>query len=188
MSARERILDAAAQVMRERGVAHATTKQIARTAGYSEALLYKHFSDKEDLLLHVLRERTPTFSAAAVPGEATVEANLVAVAHSALRFYRHAFPMMASMVAQPQLMAAARESLSKYGAGPQHPVTALAAYVRAEQQLGRVSAGADPDTVAALLMGACFQQGFLRYFSDGPDFPKADAATLVRGLLPALQP
>jgi hypothetical protein len=60
--------------------------------------------------------------------------------------------------------------------------------VRAEQQLGRVSADADPNTVAALLMGACFQQGFLRYFSDGPDFPMADAATLVRGLLPALQP
>ncbi|MFI0451262.1 TetR/AcrR family transcriptional regulator [Actinomadura sp. 6N118] len=188
MSARERILDAAAAVMRERGVAHATTKEIARAAGYSEALLYKHFRDKEEILLHVLRERTPQFSAAPVPGEETVEANLVAVAHAGLRFYRHAFPMMASLVAQPRLMAAARESLSKYGAGPQHPVTTLAGYVRAEQDLGRVSAGTDPDAIAALLMGACFQQGFLRYFTQGPDFLETEAADLVRGLLPALQP
>jgi len=86
MSTRERILDAAAAVMREHGVAHATTKQIARTAGYSEALLYKHFHDKEDILLHVLQERMPAFTATAAAGEGTVEVNLVEVAHSALRY------------------------------------------------------------------------------------------------------
>jgi len=188
MSTRERILDAAAAVMREHGVAHATTKQIARTAGYSEALLYKHFHDKEDILLHVLQERMPAFTATAAAGEGTVEVNLVEVAHSALRFYREGFPMMASMVAQPRLMAVVRGSLAKYGAGPQHPLTALAAYLTDEQALGRVSAAADPATVAALLLGACFQQAFLRYFSGGPDFAKAVAVDLVRGVLPALQP
>jgi AcrR family transcriptional regulator len=188
MSARERILDAAAEVMREHGVAHATTKQIARAAGYSEALLYKHFHDKEDILLHVLQERMPTFTATAAAGKATVESNLVAVAHSALRFYRQAFPMMASMVAQPRLMAIVRDSLAKYGAGPQHPVTALASYLTAEQTFGRVSASANPHTIAALLLGACFQQAFLRYFHGGPDFTKSAASDLVHGLLPALQP
>jgi AcrR family transcriptional regulator len=186
MSARERILDAAAEVMREQGVAHATTKQIARAAGYSEALLYKHFRDKEDILLHVLKERMPTFAATPAAGEGTVESNLVAVAHGALRFYRQAYPMMASMVAQPRLMAVARDSLAKYGAGPQHPLTTLAGYLAAEQALGRVPAGADPEAVAALLLGACFQQAFLRYFSDGPDFTEATAAGLVRALLRGL--
>ncbi|MFE9451874.1 TetR/AcrR family transcriptional regulator [Streptomyces sp. NPDC006739] len=188
MNARERILDAAASVMREHGVAHATTKQIARAAGYSEALLYKHFRDKEEILLHVLQERMPTFPGGAVPGEETVEANLVAVAHGALRFYLHAFPMMASMVAQPRLMAAARETLTRYGAGPQRPVRMLADYLQAEQNLGRVSTDSTPEAAAALLMGACFQQAFLRYFGGGPDFTESAAADLVRGLLPALLP
>lgn len=188
MNARERILDAAAEVMREHGVAHATTKQIARAAGCSEALLYKHFPDKEQILLHVLQERMPAFTPTAAPGEKTVENNLVAIAHGALRFYRHAFPMMASMVAQPRLMATVRTSLARYGAGPQHPVTALAGYIAAEQDLGRVSAETDPDTTAALLMGACFQQAFLRYYSDGPDFTESNAADLVHGLLAPLQP
>ena len=46
MATRDRILDAAARIMRTEGVARATTKQIASEAGYSEATLYKHFSDK----------------------------------------------------------------------------------------------------------------------------------------------
>jgi AcrR family transcriptional regulator len=188
MNARERILDAAAAVMREHGVAQTTTKQIARAAGYSEALLYKHFRDKEEILLHVLQERMPAFPGGAVPGEGTVEANLVTVAHGALRFYLHAFPMMASMVAQPTLMAASRETLTGYGAGPQHPVRMLADYLQAEQDLGRVAAGSTPDAAAALLMGACFQQAFLRYFADGPDFPESAAADLVAGLITTLTP
>lgn len=188
MNARERILDAAAQVMRDHGVANATTKQIARAAGYSEALLYKHFRDKEEILLYVLRERMPAFPAALQPGEGTVEANLAAVAHAALRFYLRGFPMMASMVAQPRLMAATRESLAGHGAGPQLPVRMLADYLAAEQESGRVAAGASPESAAALLIGACFHQAFLRYFAGDTDVPESAAADLVRTLLPALEP
>ncbi|MFD0687013.1 TetR/AcrR family transcriptional regulator [Actinomadura fibrosa] len=191
MGARDRILDAAAEIMRERGVARATTKEIAKAAGYSEALLYKHFRDKEELMLHVLRERMPAFTAVGVPGEGTVESTLVAIVHGGLAFYRRAFPMMASMVAQPRLMAVTRESLRRYGAGPQEPVRALAAYLEAERDLDRVAADADVASVAALLMGACFQQGFLHYFAegtDGPDLPESAAADLVRPVLPALLP
>ncbi|TDD89560.1 TetR/AcrR family transcriptional regulator [Actinomadura rubrisoli] len=189
MGARERILDAAADVMRAQGVARATTKEIAKAAGYSEALLYKHFRDKDELMLLVLKERMPSFAAKGVPGEGTVESNLVAIVHGGLRFFRRAFPMMASMAAQPRLMEATRESLRKYGAGPREPVRALAAYLDAERGLGRVAAGADTDAVAALLMGACFQQGFLHYFAeglDGPDLPVSAAEDLVRPVLPAL--
>jgi hypothetical protein len=128
----------------------------------------------------------PAFPGATVPGAGTVEGNLVALAHAALSFYLHGFPMMASMVAQPRLMAATRESLAGYGAGPQYPVRMLADYLAAEQGLGRIPAEAAPEAVSALLMGACFQQAFLRYFDGGPDFSESVAIDLVRGLLPAL--
>ncbi|MFC6882949.1 MULTISPECIES: TetR/AcrR family transcriptional regulator [Actinomadura] len=191
MSARERILDAAAEVMREHGAVGATTKEIARAAGYSEALLYKHFRDKEELLLCVLKERMPSFAGAGAPGEGTVEGNLVAFVQGGLRFYRRAFPMMASMASAPRLLAATRDALSRYGAGPRAPVANLAAYLRAEQGLGRVDAGADADAAAALLLGACFQQGFLRYFDEGlngEEIPRQEAERLVRALLPVLLP
>ncbi|MCD0446617.1 TetR/AcrR family transcriptional regulator [Glycomyces sp. A-F 0318] len=188
MGTRDRILDAAASVMRDRGVAHATTKEIARVADCSEALLYKHFPSKTALLLHVLQERMPAFGAKAVPGEATVEANLEAVARSAARFYLRGFPMMASAVAQPELLAALRDALAEHGAGPGRPVDAVADYLAAEQRLGRVAATADPDAAAALLMGACFQQGFLAYFNGGADIPKTLAAMLVAAVMPGLRP
>ena len=188
MGTRDRILDAAAAVMRDRGVAHATTKEIARVAGCSEALLYKHFPGKTTLLLQVLQERMPAFTAKTVPGEGTVEANLTTVAHGALRFYLRGFPMMASAVAQPELMAALRESLAEHGAGPRHVVTVIADYLAAEQRLGRVAGAADPASAAALLMGACFQQGFLAYFDGRADLPKSAAAGLVAALMPSLRP
>jgi AcrR family transcriptional regulator len=190
-TARERLLDALAEIMRTRGLAEATTKEIARLAGCSEALLYKHFRDKEELMLSVLRERMPPFTHRLTPGEGTVTGNLVATVHGGLRFYRKAFPMMAGMLAQPRVLAATRESLGKYNAGPQEPVVRVAAYLDAEKKLGRVRADANASSIAALLIGATFQQGFLLFFTGGPEGPdpaEEDAARLVRPLLPALLP
>jgi AcrR family transcriptional regulator len=59
VTARERFLDGAAEVLRSRGFAAATTKEIASAAGLSEAMLYKVFRDKVDLFLGVLTERLP---------------------------------------------------------------------------------------------------------------------------------
>ncbi|MQY02360.1 TetR/AcrR family transcriptional regulator [Actinomadura macrotermitis] len=191
MNARERILDAAAEIMRSQGVARATTKEIARAAGCSEALLYKNFRDKNELLAQVLKERMPPFGETLVPGAATVEANLVATVHGALRFYQRAFPMMASMAAQPALMAATRDAMRELGTGPHMPLRGLESYLAAERDLGRVAAGADVGAAAALLLGACFQQGFLRYVSEGPEgdeLPESAAAALVGTLLPVLLP
>lgn len=68
---------------------------------------------------------------------------------------------------------------------------ARAEYLDAERALGRVASGADTAAVAALLVGACFQQGFLLYFAEGadtPDPPESRARDLVRPLLPTLLP
>ena len=72
---RDRILDAAAHVMRTRGFARTTTKEIARAAGYSEATLYKHFQDKTDLFLAVLKERLPSLGSTLSALSAAVDAD-----------------------------------------------------------------------------------------------------------------
>lgn len=48
---RERILDAALRVFAERGFHGATTRELAKAAGVSEALMFRHFPTKEDLYL-----------------------------------------------------------------------------------------------------------------------------------------
>lgn len=79
---RDRILDAAAHVMRTRGFARTTTKEIARAAGYSEATLYKHFQDKTDLFLAVLKERLPSLGSTLSALSAGIDADADPQAHA----------------------------------------------------------------------------------------------------------
>jgi AcrR family transcriptional regulator len=193
MDTRDRILDAAAELMRTRGIVRTTTKEIAKAAGFSEATLYKHFRDKEELLLRVLRERMPGFAGVEIEaGEGSVEDNVFRLVRGALDFYREAFPILGSLLSEPQLMVAHSASIGRYSAGPQHALDRIADYFRAEQRLGRVTADTDAYAAAALLAGACFQQAFLRYFAKGaaatpaPDtMATALTRTLTRTLVPA---
>jgi AcrR family transcriptional regulator len=50
---RDTLLDAAAQVFSRRGFHGASLDEIAETAGFTRGAIYKHFTDKEDLLLAV---------------------------------------------------------------------------------------------------------------------------------------
>jgi AcrR family transcriptional regulator len=197
MSTRDRMLDAAAHVMRTRGLARATTKEIAKEAGYSEAALYKHFRDKTDLFLAVLNERAPNTLATLLGqlgqrvGQAVVRETLEDIARAAIAFYRHNFPMAASLFSEPRLLAAHRQALRERGTGPARVGEAVAGYLSAERDLGRIRSGADPQAAAALLLGACFQHAFLSHFADRHDDEDSDrrfaatlADTLATGLLP----
>lgn len=194
LSTRERILDAAAEVMASHGLAHATTKQIARAAGLSEASLYKHFADKTELFVRVLAERMPSFGPlladlAASPEQGTLAANLRQVAAAAHAFYDRAFPMAASLFAEPAMLAGHKAGLRRDGSGPQHPIGWLVDYLRAERRLGRVRPDLDLRAAATLLLGGCLNVAFLGHFADPrPDRAGVDAqvAALVDTLLPAL--
>jgi AcrR family transcriptional regulator len=191
---RDQILDAAAHVMRTRGFARATTKEIAKAAGFSEATLYKHFQDKTDLFLEVLHTRLPSFrpfveELAKRPGTGSLLDNMTATAHAAIEFYTESFPMSASLFSEPEMLAAHRTSASRRGAGPHRPGEALTQYLRAEQQAGRVRPDADCAAGAALLLGACLQYAFLTTFSQRTaeptavaEFAASVAGTLVTGL------
>ncbi|MEU4727793.1 MULTISPECIES: TetR/AcrR family transcriptional regulator [unclassified Streptomyces] len=170
----ERLLDAAEKLMRTSGLANATTKAIAREAGCSEAALYKHFANKEELFVRVLMERTPNAgplmaALQADPGrqeaEVGVEEELTAIARHASLFYADAIPMAGALFAEPALLSRHREGVQKIGAGPHVVLDALAGRLRRELDAGRLRADADPRAAAALLLGACFQRAFFLHFS-----------------------
>lgn len=166
----ERLLDAAEKLMRTTGLANATTKAIAREAGCSEAALYKHFANKEELFVRVLTERSPNAGPllAALtgdPGERTVEECLAEIARHASLFYADAMPMAASLFAEPALLSRHREGIQQIGRGPHMVLEALTGHLRRERERGRIRADADPRAAAALLLGACFQRAFFLHFS-----------------------
>ena len=192
MGIRDRILDAAVAVLRERGLPAATTKEIARVAGCSEGSLYTYFANKEQLLGAVMAERLPPF----IPllhtlleraGEDTLAEHLEEVARLALPFYVQMMPLAATVLATPELA----EGLRRQGLGPHRANEGLVSYLRLEQRLGRIRAGASVEAAAALLLGACLQRAFNRQFSGQiPDASTDDhfitdlVATFMQGLQP----
>lgn len=54
---REQLLDVAATVFAERGYARATTAELAKAAGVTEPIIYRHFESKRDLFVALI-ERT----------------------------------------------------------------------------------------------------------------------------------
>jgi len=191
------MLDAAAHVMRTRGMARATTKEIAKAAGYSEAALYKHFRDKTEIFLAVLAERVPSSLGSMLAnlgersGKESVQDTLQELAREALGFYYETFVMAASVFSEPQLLAAHRAEVRQRDAGPHHVSDVVANYIAAEQDLGRIRANVDPRAAADLLLGACFQHAFLSRFADttlDDEAAERIAAGLAQTLFSGLNP
>ncbi|MEO3974615.1 TetR/AcrR family transcriptional regulator [Streptomyces sp. CAU 1734] len=193
---RERIIDAAEHLLRSAGLAHTTTKEIAREAGCSEAALYKHYRSKEEIFVRVLRDRLPRLNPlldelGQDPGDLGVEHNLVRVAEHAVRFYEQSVPLVASLFAEPALRKRHFQGVRELGQGPHIPLEALARYLRAERDRGALRPDADPDAAAALLLGACSQRAFVHDTSEGmpppqsaEEFATALVRTLLNGVLP----
>lgn len=193
---REAILDGALEVMRARGLAHATTREIARAAGFSEATLYKLFADKTDLFLCVLSERLPRVSVvsavmADLVGTATVTANLTAMVTEIERFYQASLPIAMSLFSDADLLGRHRDAVRARGAGPEVVTARMAEYLRGEQAAGRVSRAVSAEGAALALVGACMQHAFLRCFNgpgtggDIAGFAEGVVTTAMRGLAPA---
>jgi AcrR family transcriptional regulator len=194
--ARVRIIDAAHQLMLTIGLARATTKEIARAAGCSEAALYKHFSSKEELFVAVLKERLPKLNpllrrltADPAAGERTVEENLTEIAREAALFYAQSFPIAASLYAEPRLKNRHDAAMRELGTGPHMPIQGVAAYLRSEQSAGRVRPGADTYAAASLLLGACVQRAFAYDATDEgrppqslDEFAASVARTVLHGI------
>ncbi|MER6665344.1 helix-turn-helix domain-containing protein [Amycolatopsis japonica] len=177
MGSREEIVAAAAKVMREQGYAHATTKAIARAAGYSEALLYKHFKDKTEIFTSVLTERLPALGSTLdelmeTAADTPLAANLARLARITLSFYLESFPIAVSLFSSRELLATRRERVLSRERGPDVPLVRVAEYLREEVRLGRIREDADLDASASLLLGACFQYAFLASFEDREPSPK----------------
>ncbi|MET9718360.1 TetR/AcrR family transcriptional regulator [Streptomyces rochei] len=188
--ARERILDAAHELMLTVGLARTTTKEIAKGADCSEAALYKHFASKEELFIRVLSERLPRLgpllrSLAAEPDRAPLEENLTEIVRQAALFYEQSFPIAASLYAQTELKRRHDEAMRELGTGPHLPIEGLADYLRAEQEAGRVREDADAFAAASLLLGACAQRAFAYDVLGEGGMPPADAFArqLVRTVL-----
>jgi AcrR family transcriptional regulator len=162
---RDRLIEAAEQVLRELGLSHMSTREVARKAGVAEGALYHHFKGKNELLLAVIARDAPQYldEIRDLPlrvGQRTLRENLNEVAWAIYSFHRHAIPITCSLFADTELLTRHRQ-LVRVKAGPERTFEALIAYLSAEQRLGRVAKKLDLESVVTTLVGGCFQIAFL---------------------------
>jgi AcrR family transcriptional regulator len=172
MDKRRQILEAAERVFRSKGLAKATTREIARDAGCADGTLYVHFDDRLSLFSAVLDEYVPDIKESLqqlqeLVGKRTVRLNLEMVAARYLTFLQRALGAICSIFAEPELLEAHRKKLRIQGKGPQVSEGMLLSYIRAEQELGRIDPNAAPEALSSMLLGGCFYRVFVsQYMGD----------------------
>jgi len=180
LDTRARIIQAAADIMYQKGIARATTKEIARRAGCSEGNLYNHFGTKEEIFLAILHEQLPEFvpllaKLADRVGCGSVNATLHDVARAALRFFHQSIPMGAAFFSDRTLLTRHRALLKERNAGPHKFNEAVTAYLQAEQAVGRVATEVNAELIADILIGTCFMRAYWRQFVGEETSSKGDA-------------
>jgi AcrR family transcriptional regulator len=211
---RQALIDAALDVFLQRGFARATTREIAQTAGVAEGTIYRHFPDKHALFHEVFRSLTGDIvdELRRLPeraGHGTVRDNLEYLFALVGGMQARLSSLMASIWADPELArnfgAHVREHAAE-GFEPPDPVSMVAEYVRAEQELGRIRADVNATEAAATVVSVPFAAGMERAlrthlpapgdlpvsggFPTPGDFPMPAAGALdilARGLAPAAE-
>ncbi len=84
---RAQLLEVAAELFAQKGFHRTTTREIARRAGVSEAMIFKHFSSKEEVYAAALDLKGQSQSPQEVVGEAALRKDDYAVFEGIARYY-----------------------------------------------------------------------------------------------------
>jgi AcrR family transcriptional regulator len=188
---RARLIEATRSVVREVGYAHASTRAIAQAAGVAEGTIYRHFPDKAALFFATVLESNAPIVAwvttlPARAGEGTVEGNLTDAAIRLAGLRDQIMPLELAIAADPDLAAQRRQAMAAAGTSlPPGPPENVAAYLAAEQRLGRVRGDIDPREAASILLGVLFALGTMPSIGDeglSPDRVASAVRLMVRGI------
>ena len=152
-------------MIRERGIARLTAREVASLAGVSEASVFYHYKDRFGLLQAVFEESLRPLKALAEGGvEPGTDPRTVLTlyGHTLEDFLDGVLPVIAAAQSDAEL----RDSMATYMAeddlGPHRGVRAIGDYLAAEQAAGRLRADADPHAVAMMFIGACYTRSSQR--------------------------
>jgi len=216
---RGHLIAAAAALIAERGTAGLSVRDIARAARVADGVLYNYFEDKDDLLAHALLAHVAAVMMSAPaplpePGSGDVAANLTAFIGSGIDRLARLVPAFAGVFPQPGVLirfhamvggdaafgvpdgpsggAAPEDQDQDHNDGERGLPGQLLRYLRAEQGLGRVAAGADVEAATLLIVGAIHGQVLPRVLFSPPgssmELPPGLAERLVETVLDGIAP
>jgi AcrR family transcriptional regulator len=187
--ARRAILDAAVELLRERGYGSVTVDEIAARAGVGKQTIYRWWKSKPDVVLEALTEHAS--KTIPVPDTGALEGDLaefLAATFRALEGTRSLAAVMRGLMAHAQLDEAFAERFRAYIEGRRATLRDLLARGRAR---GELPDDLDADLVIDMLFGAMWYRLLLGHAPLGRRAATALAAIvgrLGRGALPARKP
>jgi hypothetical protein len=142
-----------------------------------------------DQYLALLQDRLPSWlrtlhDLSHLVGKGKVSDNLLLITQAGIEYYLElqsaSLPAFTSASATVRF----REAVRASGLGPMAEIAPLAAYLQAEQRIGRVAAAVEPVAAARLLLAGCFRQAHDEMFAGTDVGPTRDdwAASIVREL------
>ncbi|WP_243093927.1 TetR/AcrR family transcriptional regulator [Thermus thalpophilus] len=175
-----RLLQAALELLAERGYRGATTKEVARRAGVSEVTLFRRFGSKEALLRKAVAAFFPRGFLERLPREeAPLEEGLSALLEAYLELlqaHRALLPkLLAELLRHPELLAEGPPR------GMGLALERILAFFRAKQGAGLLRADEPPEELALAFVGPLFAR-FLLGEALGVRLP-LDPKAYVRGYL-----
>src|SRR6516162_2726244 len=182
--ARQRILDAALGLIRQRGIGRVTTKEIALAAGAAEGSLFKNFGDKMGLLTELLSYELPENQAwravaiEAPPGHGDLAAALVLFMERAIDFFAAALPLVAGSFADRELLRRHQELNRQRHSGPQLAIDATATYIASWQKAGYLDSRVDSYAMALSLCGSALMYAYTQHLA-GSESLRCERDTLI---------
>ena len=171
----QRLLEAAARVFAQNGLAGATTREIAREGGVNEVTLFRHFQSKENLVAAVL-QRTFASPADAAPAatEAVAETGDF---RAGLRRYAREYQVL--LQKNILLVRTLIGEIHRHAGHEKQVLTGIFAPLKADllatidkaREHGVVRAEVDPIIAADLFGGMIFLQVLRRSSPFAPEYP-----------------
>jgi AcrR family transcriptional regulator len=176
---REQLFDAAERVLLRSGPNALTSRAVTEEAGVAKGVLHRHFADFDAFLAELVLDRIGriddrTAALRESVGTGTVAGNLTE-ALTAL-FESVALSLVGLITARDELRARLRKDLPAGVPVLTEAAVMIGRYLAAEQDLGRIPPNADPDTLAAMLIGTAHL--LFAGQDDTPDLTKVVATVL----------
>jgi AcrR family transcriptional regulator len=190
---RAKLIEATAQVVRNVGYTHASTRAIARAARVAEGTIYRHFPDKTAMFLAaVIEQNQPIIEwvsrLPARAGRDTVGSNLADCLLRLSGLRDQMLPLELALLTDPELAGQRRQLASgPPDARPVGPPEYIADYLAAEQRLGRVRSDVAPSEMAIVILATLFGLS-VPPFEGGAGVDRDLLATAVGLLLTGIEP
>jgi AcrR family transcriptional regulator len=156
---REEILRATHDLLRERGMAKLTTREVAERAGVSEGSVFYHFEDRFGLLKAVFeRSLGPLHLEKTDTSGSDMRTTVTEMSESIEAFLGESLDVLMAAQSDSGLRDSLHAFMLESDYGPHRGIAGIGAYVAAKQKVGEIRADIDPKVVASMIVNDALQR------------------------------